>query len=354
MQQGMQMAEMVTLQVPQGMGPGMAMPVQFQSGNMIQVMIPQGFMPGMLVTVDSMGNVMPAQQMQQPMGGMQHPMGGMQPPMQQPMQSVDAWQILNAMPNCELQEELRWGEVLTAAIGIEVDFANRYKVLDPNGVEVLLFAEQTDFCKRQMKRGPCADCIGWDVDGLNIYGGANQPFLKLTRPFTFTLCCFNRPVMEIADIQTGNVIGSMRDPWACCDLTFQVRGPDGQDVLYAKGGCCQWGLCVQCPCGPCAEVNFEIEDAKTGQKVGHIQKKVPSCIKCCLDGDISNYKVDFSGVENPQWKAMLMALAVFIDFRYFSTTQDPSEIGSTGLLGAAMGGGDVGGGGFEDFGGGDE
>merc|ERR1719384_347095 len=143
------------------------------------VMLPQGVGQGMTITVDVYGQVMP---LQQPMG------------MQQPMQPmVDAWQIIDQMPNCELQEEIRWGEVLTQFIGVEIDFANKYKVVDPNGVEVLLFAEETDFCTRQMKRGSCADCVGWHVRGLNIYGGARVPFLNMQRDFTCTFCCFNRP-----------------------------------------------------------------------------------------------------------------------------------------------------------------
>merc|ERR1719384_2275851 len=93
---------------------------------------------------------------------------------------VSGWTILEQMPSCEVQEKVLWGEVLTELIGIEVDFANKYKVLDPDGNEVFLFAEQTDFCKRQMKRGACADCVGWDVDGVTIFGGQQTPFIKLT------------------------------------------------------------------------------------------------------------------------------------------------------------------------------
>jgi len=269
----------------------------------------------------------------------------------------DAWTILNQIPTAEIQEQVRWGEVLTELIGIEVDFANKYMVKDPHGQDIILFAEQTDFCTRQMKRGCCADCVGWNVDAITTYGGQRTPFLKMERPFTFTFCCFNRPVVHISEFQTGRPIGSFRDPFACCDLTFTVMGPDGTEVLESKGGCCQWGLCCPLPCGPCAEVNFDIWDKNTQQEVGHIKKTVPSCCKFLIDSEVDNYKVDFNGVQNPEWKAMLLALSVFIDFRYFSETQDPNEVGETGLLGMAMndggdaGGFDAGGGGGFDFGG---
>jgi len=280
-------------------------------------------------------------QMQQPMmmpGQMQQPMmmpGQMQMP-QVPV--VDGWTILSQMPSGQVQEKIRWGEVLTQLIGIEVDFANKYVVLDPAGNEVFLFAEQTDFCKRQMKRGCCAECVGWDVDVLTIFGGQNTPFLKMHRENTFTVCCFNRPVTQLTEVASGNLIGSIRDPWAVCNLTFDLMGPDGADVLKGNGGCCQWGLCCQLPFGPCATVEFDIEDCKTKQSVGHITKKVPSCLKFLVDSGVDNYEVDLNGVENPQWKAMLFALSVFIDFRYFSVTQDPSRVGQDGLIGMAGGG----------------
>jgi len=290
--------------------------------------------------------------MAQPMMGGQ--MGAPVP--QQMMGGQDGWALINGMKSCEIQEKIRWGEQITALIGLEIDFANQYKVIDPNGVDTFLFMETTDFCTRQMKRGSCADCVGWDVEVLNVSGGQQTKFLHMHRDFTFTFCCFNRPIVEIKDEATGNIIGKIRDPFACFDLTFGLMDPEGEVVLQAKGGCCQWGLCCQLPCGPCAKVTFDIVDAKSQESVGSVEKVVPSCCKFLLDSDINNYQVNFEGVQNPQWKAMLMVLAVFIDFRYFSETQDPSDIGSDGLIGAAAGGG-FGGGGeveMEEGGGADE
>merc|ERR1719221_708323 len=251
------------------MQPGFAMQ---QPGMMMQPGMQQ---PGMMMQ--------PGMEMMQP--GVQQP-GMMQPGMQQPLMQApmmqpmtDGWEILKGMPDCEIQEKVRWGEVLTEfLIGVEVDFANKYKVLSGDK-EVFLFAEETNFCQRQMKRGSCADCVGWHVEALTIADNARAPFIKMERPNTCTCCCFNRPVTTITDSATGNEIGSIRDPFACCDLTFTLMGPDGQDVLYAKGGCCQWGLCCQLPCGPCAQVSFPVFDAATGEEVAMVQKRVPSCCK---------------------------------------------------------------------------
>lgn len=257
---------------------------------------------------------------------MQEPMTA--PGMQQPMkEQPDAWTILSQMPACEVQEKARWGEALTGWIGAEIDFANKYKVLDPEGREVMLFVETTDCCTRQMKRFLCVDCVGWKVDGMTIFGGQQTPFLKMNRDWTCTCCCFNRPVTQITDAATGNLIGSIRDPFAFCDLTFGLMGPDGSEVLQAKGGCCQWGMHCPMPCGPCKEVHFDLVDAKTQSEVGHITKKVPSCLKC-LVGDVDNYKVDFQKVQDTQWKAMLLALTLFIDFRYFNEAESPGQAGA--------------------------
>eukprot|EP00421_Protoceratium_reticulatum_P073145 CAMPEP_0168407218 /NCGR_PEP_ID=MMETSP0228-20121227/26049_1 /TAXON_ID=133427 /ORGANISM="Protoceratium reticulatum, Strain CCCM 535 (=CCMP 1889)" /LENGTH=64 /DNA_ID=CAMNT_0008420881 /DNA_START=6 /DNA_END=197 /DNA_ORIENTATION=- len=60
---------------------------------------------------------------------------------------------------------------------------------------------------------------------------------NMKRDFTCTCCCFNRPVVEMTDVASGQKIGSIQDPWACCDLTFSVRDPSDTTVLKANGGC---------------------------------------------------------------------------------------------------------------------
>lgn len=316
--------QVIQVQMPHGVMPGQMFMVQTPQGP-VNVQAPPDAVPG---------GVFMAQvpMMQQPM---QQPMmqGQMMPPMmQQPM--ADGYALLNGMGKCEVQEKVLWGEVLGAVIGVEVNFGNKYKVFDENKNEVFLIAEQTDCCTMQMKRGCCQDCVGWNADIINIYGGQRTNFLHMQRDFTLTCCCLNRPVMDLHDVASGNKIGSLRDPFACCDLTFNMMDPEGKDVLAAKGGCCQWGLCCPLPCGPCASVSFELVDIASGDKVGEITKKVPSCCKFLIDSEVDNYQVDFNAVTNPQWKALVMALTVFIDFRYFSENQDPAEVGETGILGA--------------------
>merc|ERR1712232_695589 len=244
------------------------------------------------------------------------------------------YDALAGLDRVEVQEKANLVQALTAVIGVEVDMANKYKILDENGQEYFFAVEQTDFCTRQMKRGQCADCVGWNADVLYTFGGASQQFLHMSRDHSCTCCCFNRPVVDITDVASGQKIGSIKDPFACCDLTFTLMDAQDNDVLYAKGGCCQLGLFCPLPCGPCSEVHFDVTDAASDQIVGHVTKKVPNCLKWLIPGEsVDNYHVDFQKVQHPQWKAMLMVLSVFIDFRYFSETQDPSDIGDDGLIG---------------------
>mmetsp|Transcript_47453 Transcript_47453/g.113881 ORF Transcript_47453/g.113881 Transcript_47453/m.113881 type:complete len:250 (+) Transcript_47453:68-817(+) len=232
----------------------------------------------------------------------------------------------------DIQEQANIMEAITAIIGQEVEMANKYKIL-ANGEQIFFAVEQTDCCSRQLKQ--CLpDCAPWNLDILYTQGGASMQAFHLQRDFTCTICCLNRPVVNVTDVTTGQEIGSIQDPCACCDLTFAVRGPDGEDALKAKGGCCQWGLCCPLPCGPCAEVNFNIEDASSGEEVAHLKKKVPGCCKFLFAPDVDHFDVDLGGVQDPNYKALLMSLAIFMDFRYFNENKNDD---SGGLMGAFAG-----------------
>lgn len=208
---------------------------------------------------------------------------------------------------------------------------NKYKIMGPDGKMVFFAMESTNCCTRQLKQ--CAgDCAPWDVDFrvMNDKGEAEEAY-KITRPFTCTCCCLNRPKATITEVGSGKEIASMSDPCACCDLTFQIHDEDGDDAMTVNGGCCQMGLFCPLPCGPCAEVNFAVKD-QDGNEVAHIQKKVPSCLKFIAAPDVDNYNLDFDGLssayESPKLEAMklaLMAIAIFIDFRYFNDNPNDED-----------------------------
>lgn len=225
----------------------------------------------------------------------------------------------------EVREKASLIEALTAALGQEIEMANKYRIFNDGGEEELFFAvEETSCCKRQMKQ-VCPDCAPWDVSILYTKDGANTPAFKLTRGFTCTYMCCNRPVVDLIDVTTDTKLGSIRDPYACCDMTFKVRDAEDNPVLKANGGCCQPGLICPLPCGPCAEVNFPVTDAATGAEVGHIKKKVPGCCTFFFASDVDNYFIDFGGVTNPNYKMLLIGLSIFMDFRYFNDNKNDDK-----------------------------
>jgi len=236
---------------------------------------------------------------------------------QAPRQAAMA--CLHQLRSLEVEEQASLVEAVSAALGHEIEMANKYTVYGPGRVQVFIAAEQTDFCTRQAK-SCCPDCAPWHLSVVYTKDGRSEKAFDLERDWTCTCCCFNRPRVEIKNASTGRLIGSITDPWACCDLTFTVRDAQDTTVLKAVGDCCQCGLCCPLPCGPCSEVNFPIVEQRGGREVGHIQKQVPSCCTFLFADDVDNYKIDFGGISNPEWKALIMGLSIFMDFRYFSNS----------------------------------
>jgi len=231
-----------------------------------------------------------------------------------------ALQCLQKLTSVEVQEKANLLEAATALLGVEVEMANRYRILAGEGQdqqEVLYAVEETDFFTRQVKQC-CPDCAPWKLKILYTEGGGSDVAFMMDRDWTATCCCFNRPKVEIKDAVSQESLGSISDPFACCDLTFTVKDAGDADLVKVKGGCCQPGLMCPLPFGPCKEVHFDMEDATSGAKVGRMSKQVPSCLKWCFAGDVDNYKLEFGDVSDPRTKALLLALTIFVDFRYFS------------------------------------
>jgi len=232
------------------------------------------------------------------------------------------------MPSIQVRERANLLQEVTAMLGAEIEMANKYNILDAAGNDLFYAVERTDCCRRQLQNGCCHDCAPYDVDILYTPPGyLNQKFVKMTRPFQCTCCCLNRPVAEVIDEATNTKIGSFRDPCTCCALKFQVRDANDNDVLLVDGGCCccQPGMWCPLPCGPCSHVVFDVKDARSGEKVATVEKKVPGCLAWCFTPDIDNYQLEFEKVHHAQWKAILLAFTIFMDFRYFNTNRNQQE-----------------------------
>jgi len=203
---------------------------------------------------------------------------------------------------------------------------NKYDVY-VNGRITYYAHETTPCCMRQLQKG-CPDCAAWDVE-IDYLGsdGKQEGAFKMTKACTpCTFLCINRPVTYVYDYD-GNLLGGIKDPCAIIptNMTFDIQDENGDAMFTAESGCCQWGICCPFPCGPCKKVEFPIKD-KNGSSKGHLTKSMKGCFKTfclsiCFD-DAENYKVDWSGVEDLRSRALLMALAVFTDMRYFNNNDE--------------------------------
>jgi hypothetical protein len=202
---------------------------------------------------------------------------------------------------------------------------NKYDIYD-GGSQIFYAEEKTGCCCRQVQN-TLPDCAPIQVD-IDYVGGwtrtTDYGAFKMKKDFTCVMCCINRPVVEVLD-KEDNKIGSIKDPCPLCptNMTFDVRDHNGDVILSAASGICQWGLCCPCPLGPCKTVEFPITDSD-GNQVGVMTKKMKGLMKMCLCSscfeDVENYTVAMKDVDNPRAKALLMALAIFTDFRYFQNT----------------------------------
>merc|ERR1719232_2447646 len=140
-----------------------------------------------------------------------------------------------------------------------------------------------------------------------------------------TCLCFNRPTVTITD-GDGGTIGSVRDPLNCCGTGLTARDPAGDTLFSAYGGCCQLGICCPMPCGPCAKVEYKLKDPADND-IGMLTKKVPGICKFFFAADVNNYLVEFedSDVWTGRNKALMIGLAIFMDFRYFSDNPNDDD-----------------------------
>jgi len=221
----------------------------------------------------------------------------------------DGFFILNNCTSIKVKQKF---EMLEALTGYEQ--ANEYKVYDEAGTTLFKCNEKSDWCQRQCCPGGCRE---YDYT-IKMETGPydDMEFLHAVREFSCTICCFNRPELAVYIPGTSQTLGYMSDPWACCDMTFDLFDDQRNLVLKVHGSCCQCGICCKCPCGPCESVEFDIKDGKTGKVVGGI-KNTFRLENLTLASDADNYEIEFGEVTDPRWKAMVMVLAIFLDMRYF-------------------------------------
>jgi len=236
------------------------------------------------------------------------------------------YETLDKEPGVQLRREMR---LLEELIGFEQN--NKYIVRNlpekgqENGdKEYFLAAEKSTWVERNCYP---PDCAPWRMDIYPLPGGKGEAsMLHLEKKCQCTCCCLNRPEVTVTDPNSGEHLATITDPFACCDLTMDVKDPKGELMFHTVGGCCQCGLCCGCPG---QEVNFSVQNPQTKKEVAHI-KKIWMLGDCCplFSKEVDNFQVNFGEVKDPKMKAMIFLVGLFIDNRFFSQRQ--SDNGAVG------------------------
>jgi len=214
------------------------------------------------------------------------------------------------------------GKVNLMEVLVGFEMPNKYMISDGAGMDCFVAGEKSQgfmgAVGRQVFSGAGRP---FNIDmALLVQGGNPVPFARFSRPFTCECCCLNRPSVHVHDAM-GNPIGTIHDPFNCCHISFAILDRRGTEVLSLRHHCCDckltfWG----CPCG-CQQIDIDVVDTATGQPVACIRKKMSGAEMIGMIGgvgvDAHNYVIEFGAVQNPEYKVLLIALALFLDYRWF-------------------------------------
>jgi len=286
--------------VPNGVSAGQMIQTSTPDGQQVQVQVPPGCGPGsqFMVSYQPQAVAMAAPVQHAMAMGAVAPAGLHYWP-----GAADPFAILQSLSGVSIKQQINWAEVL-----VGWDQPEKYLISDPvTNRDLFVAAERSDgvmgMLGRQVFEGGSRP-FNLDIAMLTGPGNAPEPFVRLQRPFACTCLCFGRPRMHIYNALTNSLIASTVEPYSCCHLRIGMNDEAGGEVLKVDHHCCDCSLlCWGCPCG-CQETNFEVYD---GNQV------VPS------------------PVQSPQWKAALIAMALFLDYCYFvkggSTARRESALG---------------------------
>ncbi|EUD66258.1 hypothetical protein C922_03453 [Plasmodium inui San Antonio 1] len=245
----------------------------------------------------------------------QYPMG---PPQQQMHMFTNDWKsILAPLKSCRIKQQFDDREFLADfAMGMKLDFNNRYLVLDA-ATELLKFTaiESSDCFNRN-----CLPkmCIPINMKILTYGKELSRPDIIVEKDCSCTILCLNRPTIRMYEFSNNNnkeLIGTIKSPFSCCSYKFDLYDSAKRKIIYMDDTCCQLSILCPCPFGPFKFSNFFLRDAKTKQKVAHLQKEVP--FLKFVKRDMDNYTLNFEEVQNPEWKMMLLAFSLFMDYIYY-------------------------------------
>ena len=129
-----------------------------------------------------------------------------------------------------------------------------------------------------------------------------------------------RPEMTLTEVRTGRIVGSVHDPFTCCNPFYLVKDENKNVKYRVYGACCQKGFCC------CSDVFFYIYpggdcEMKEENAIGTITKKWTDCVKeCCTKAN--NFLTEFPKDATPDDKILLIGITLLIDYTIFEREGD--------------------------------
>ena len=233
--------------------------------------------------------------------------------------------ILNSFDGIVIHQKLEPIEIVT---GLEMP--NTYYVYErgydgtKKGKKILKCKEKTNFCQRNCVPG---DCRGIEMRVENL-SNSNDICLVLKKKCQCTCCCFNKPVMEVFYKENGReeYLGKVADPWDCCAYDFQVYDRENRKLFSVGANCMQLGIWCKCPCQSCEKVRFDIRGADGRDYPPILKYGSKSCVKNMIS-DADRFGVPFAKGLGWKEKALLMSVALLIDYRMFETSPNNTASG---------------------------
>lgn len=228
-----------------------------------------------------------------------------------------AMEKIRTLPSVRVQQKRRWAEALTC-----YNQQNMYVVYDDVDRPLFWVQENTPACARNCI--PQAECRPWVLDIHNIgpeglpegnHGVHFPKFLHVEKRCTCTCCCYDRPVAVVTELPSNRVLGTVRDPFACCNFAYEVFDAAGRERLQGSACCTQKGLC--CPCPGCKAI-FPVNESGNRRNVARLEKTWmwgDYCPACFPDWD--RYEMHFGDAVNPESKMLLLTLTTFLQMRFF-------------------------------------
>ena len=207
-------------------------------------------------------------------------------------------------------------------------FPNRYYVFinSPKFIgKKMLFKckEQSECCQRNCCPAGARE-FSMAIKHVESNNEVDDDFTKANisayKPFKCTCCCLERPEMNV--IVNGNLVGTVEQPFYCCDPIFTIKDEFGKLNYFIWADCCQCGYCCgNNICGKLSETWFFIYNYQNmSEAVGSIVKKVAKLSEMITNAD--SYLITFPPDATSADKLLLIIAGLMIDYQYFENSPE--------------------------------